>query len=52
MMLCTKGRQFADWKAVLDLSLIHNPEPTRLRRRSYAVFSLKKKNRSIRKNQN
>ena len=29
--------------AVLDLSLIHISEPTRLRRISYAVFCLKKK---------
>ena len=29
--------------AVIDLSLIHISEPTRLRRNSYAVFCLKKK---------
>ena len=30
---------------VLDLSLIPIPEPKRLRRRSYAVFGFKKKNK-------
>ena len=32
------------WKHWYDLSLIHIYEPTRLRRISYAVFCLKKKN--------
>jgi len=34
-------------QAVIKLSLIHISEPTRLRRISYAVFCLKKKNKKI-----
>ena len=36
--------QYAPGNQILNLSLIHISEPTRLRRISYAVFCLKKKN--------
>src|SRR5450756_2764837 len=41
----TNGR----WLAILDLSLIHISEPTRLGMISYAVFCLKKKKREIKR---
>ena len=43
--LIAAGEQSGTLEVMLHLSLIHISEPTRLRRISYAVFCLKKKNK-------
>ena len=46
-VMCPLGSGAIDYPAIKDLSLIHISEPTRLGMISYAVFCLKKKNRSV-----
>ena len=45
MFLKIADEQFAQARIVVDLSLIHISEPTRLLSISYAVFCLKKNNK-------